>query len=172
MAAAKRMKKSRCSRRLHLLRRVLARGTFARLCFAVLLLLYSLAAVAVVSALTPSTSPEEIIYSQLAALRQDNMADVYRYASPANKMQTGTLETFGRMVRSPPYNFLVRHEEADILLESQLGASRQYLVRIVPNAKSFPRKTTTVEYWWSLSPCTVPGEYQGCYMVDAVIPNA
>jgi hypothetical protein len=28
-----------------------------------------------------------------------------------------------------------------------------------------------VEYWWILSRCTEKGPYEGCYMVDSVVPN-
>ena len=117
--------------------------------------------------LNPATTPEQIIESQLIALKKDDMAGVYEFASPNNKAQTGSIDKFGQMVRSGPYTYLVGHEESAILLESTLGASKQFLVRVIP---SDPKKTA-VEYWWSLSRCRT-GENQGCFMVDAVIPNS
>lgn len=114
--------------------------------------------------LTPSTSPEQIIESQLVALQQDDMPGVYEFASPNNKAQVGTLERFGQMVRSGPYKKLIGHQKADILLSSKMAKSKQYLVRVIP--KEYPKGGIT-EFWWSLSRSN-----NGCYMVDAVIPNS
>jgi hypothetical protein len=96
------------------------------------------------------------------------MVGVYTFASPANKERTGSVMTFGNMVRSGPYKYLVGHVKSTILLESTMANSQQYLVRIVPQEYSTTGKI--VEYWWSLSRCQT-GEYNGSYMVDAVIPN-
>lgn len=120
-------------------------------------------------ALTPSTSPEQVIQSQLVALKKDDMAGVYEYASPFNKQNTGSVDRFSQMVRSGPYKYLVKHKRADILLESKMASSMQYLVRVVP--QEFQSSAVLREYWWSLSRCK-SGPNIGCYMVDAVIPNA
>ena len=110
-----------------------------------------------------------LLLVQLVALQQDNMEGVYEYASPFNKQNTGSVDRFGQMVRSGPYKYLVSHKKADILMESKMAASMQYLVRVVPQESR--SSTSVVEYWWSLSRCK-SGPHQGCYMVDAVIPNA
>jgi hypothetical protein len=120
-------------------------------------------------ALTPLTTPEQIIHSQLVALQQDDILGVYEFSSPLNKQQTVNVERFGQMVRGGPYRFLIGHQKADILLSSNMADSKQYLVRVIP--KEFPAKGTIVEFWWSLSRCKT-GPHLGCYMVDAVIPNA
>jgi len=131
--------------------------------------------------LSPSTKPGEIVERQLAALQDDDMAAVYKFASPANKEQTGNSANFGKIVRSGPYRYLVGHSRSEILLESKMGTSYQFLVRVIPSSfslengkeESFSRKKSrrkVVEYWWSLSRCN-NGEFAGSYMVDAVIPN-
>jgi hypothetical protein len=118
--------------------------------------------------LTPTTTPEHIIESQLTALRQNNMPGVFEFASPGNKAQLGgSLDRFTQMVNSGPYRFLVGHRKADILLASNLAASKQYLIRVMPD--DYPN-TSIVEFWWSLSRVR-SGPNEGCYMVDAVIPN-
>lgn len=122
------------------------------------------------SALTPSTTPEEIIQSQLQALQRDDLAHVYSLASPHNKAQTGSMERFSQMVHRNPYRQLVGHIQASILLESTMVQSKQYLVRIVPRDNN--NNGVTKDYWWSLSRCQEVGEYQGCYMVDAVLPDS
>jgi hypothetical protein len=85
-----------------------------------------------------------------------------------NKAQTGSVERFGQMVRSGQYKNLIGHQKADILLSSNMAASKQFLVRVIP--KEYPSKGGIYEYWWSLSRCRT-GPNTGCYMVDAVIPN-
>lgn len=116
--------------------------------------------------LTPSTNPEQIVQSQLLAFQQQDMAGVYQYASPNNQAQVGNLDRFTQMIQNNngPYKWLIGHEKSDILLSSNMAASKQYLVRVVCH------KSKIVEYWWSLSRCKM-GPHAGCYMVDAVIPN-
>ena len=159
--------------------------------------------------LTPSTPPDIVIERQLEALRDDDIGAVYAFASPANKAQSGDVANFSRMVRSGPYRcvtgrhapggaggvrraqpltraaalprrYLVGHSRSDILLETKIAASRQFLVRVkwTPPSESdddeagesSPRSDKVREYWWSLSRSKT-GEFAGSYMVDAVIPT-
>lgn len=123
--------------------------------------------------LSPSTPPMDVVLSQLTALQKNDMSGVYEFASPANKQRTGDVNTFSQMVRSGPYKYLVGHKKADVLLESNMAASKQYLVRVIPtniNNDGNAKISKVVEYWWSLSRCP-NGPNAGCYMVDAVIPN-
>jgi hypothetical protein len=121
--------------------------------------------------LTPSTTPEQIIQSQLAAFQQNDMPGVFRFASPRNKAQFGgDVNRFENMINRGPYQILVNHSKAEILLQSSLAQSQQYLVRVIP--ADYPRKASIQEYWWSLSRCRAQGPDAGCYMVDAVLPNA
>lgn len=134
--------------------------------------------------LGPSTTPEQVIESQLSALQANDMAGVFQFASPANKQNVNNdVKKFGEMVQSGPYRHLLGHERADIMLQSTLGLSKQYLVRVITNPSQMNKvvastsapttkdeKEKVVEYWWSLSRSTF-GPNTGCYMVDAVIPN-
>ena len=122
--------------------------------------------------LTPATTPEKIIELQLQALQHKNMDGVFEFASPMNKANVGNdPEKFAQMVESGPYKFLVGHTKSTVLLASRIANSMQYLVRVQPTSEDYPNKSM-VEYWWSLSRVQTPGNpNQGCYMVDAVIPN-
>mmetsp|Transcript_52266 Transcript_52266/g.56674 ORF Transcript_52266/g.56674 Transcript_52266/m.56674 type:complete len:219 (+) Transcript_52266:76-732(+) len=144
--------------------------------------------------LTPHTLPIDILERQLTALQLGDMIGAYRLASPANQAGSGNNVTnFGNMVRAPPYGPLVRHKKAQILLQSRMFDSQQFLVRVVSSSSSPDleeeeededeesacsspqkkrRKTTNKvsEYWWSLSRSN-SGPAAGSYMVDAVIPN-
>ena len=87
--------------------------------------------------------------------------------------------------------YLVGHSRSDILLESKMAASRQFLVRVMSSPSSSStssldldpdeegedecrskdaRRGKILEYWWSLSRCK-SGEFTGSYMVDFVLPN-
>ncbi len=103
----------------------------------------------VLEALSPSTTPEQIVLSQLAALQKDDMIGVYEYASPNNKQRTGDINTFSQMVRLGPYKHLIGHKQADILMASTIAASKQYLVRVFPGENPEKSSKRVVEYWWS-----------------------
>jgi len=137
--------------------------------------------------LNPSSTPEQVIQSQLAALKSNDMSKVFRYASPSNKDRVGgDVQKFDEMVRSGPYRFLVGHRNAEILLVNDIYAptSRRFLVRVVPDETCMTAEdnrlqlieTTTNnslvhDYWWVLSRSR-KGPDVGCYMVDAVLPNS
>eukprot|EP00535_Pseudo-nitzschia_heimii_P001618 CAMPEP_0197188328 /NCGR_PEP_ID=MMETSP1423-20130617/17625_1 /TAXON_ID=476441 /ORGANISM="Pseudo-nitzschia heimii, Strain UNC1101" /LENGTH=102 /DNA_ID=CAMNT_0042640131 /DNA_START=1 /DNA_END=306 /DNA_ORIENTATION=- len=81
--------------------------------------------------LSPSTPPGDVIERQLAALRDNDLERVYEFASPGNKAQTGgDVDSFSRMVRSGPYRYLLGHSRSDVLIESKMASSRQFLVRV------------------------------------------
>ena len=90
--------------------------------------------------------------------------------------------------------YLVGHTRSEILLESKMAESLQFLVRVTssldtassspldlnqddnddeegePGVRESATQKKVLEYWWSLSRCRT-GEFTGSYMVDAVIPN-
>ena len=133
--------------------------------------------------LSPQTSPESIVQTQLLALQKDDIEEVFKYASPKNKELTGPSERFGAMVRRPPYHYLVNHKKAEILITSETSfrddrSSWSCLVRVIPSSNtsrgnmldSDKQETSkVVEYWWLLSRCA-SGPYKSCYMVDSVLP--
>jgi len=132
--------------------------------------------------LTPSTTPEQIITTQLEALQKESLSDVYALASPTNKQQVGSIENFERMIRNHPYyNALLQHERSTILLESAVGTrTKQYLVRVKVkdnNNNTGDDKSGRAggallkDFWWSLSRVSIPSHPQhDCFMVDAVLP--
>ena len=121
-------------------------------------------------ALTPAMTPQQVVQRQLSALQQDDMRQVFFYASPNNKANVGgSIERFGSMVRSGPYKYLIHHKQADVLMTVSSNPDRwRGLVRVVCSDGS---DKETTEFWWLLSRCQ-GGDYPGCFMVDAVIPNA
>jgi len=55
-------------------------------------------------------SARDVVSAQMDALRRDDIATVFTFASPANRAFTGPLERFDRMVRSSAYSPMIGHE--------------------------------------------------------------
>ena len=70
---------------------------------AALLFVAQLVSFANAFSLNPSTPPGKVIEQQLKALQDGDIGTVYKFASPGNKLQTGDVTNFSRMVRSGPY---------------------------------------------------------------------
>lgn len=115
----------------------------------------------------PGLEPAEVTRIQLEALRSntpenEGIALTYRFASPENRRATGPLPRFVAMVRSPPYDHLVNHASVDfgpvVLVDG-----KAYQPVVVSDAQG-----DTAGYLWILSRQT-SGEFEGCWMTDAVI---
>jgi hypothetical protein len=64
------------------------------------------------------TSPEEAIQNQLYYYQHNLLHMAYHtYCSPGNKAATGSYDEFVHLVNQPPYDLIVGHERADVLLE-------------------------------------------------------
>ena len=136
------------------------------------------------------------------ALKSNEMSQAFRYASPGNRENIGNdLNKFEEMVKKGPYRFLVRHLNSEILMINDMHPStKRFLVRTVPgddenrssngsydddslddekddeeddedNGMKTVCKSPVHDYWWILSRAK-RGPDEGCYMVDAVIPNS
>jgi hypothetical protein len=118
---------------------------------------------------TPSYSPEEVIRIQIEALASNDdpyedagIEVAFRFASPANKVTTGPLDRFVRMVRNPVYSPMLNHK-----------AARYGHLRVRGNQAAQPVILTTatgehVGYFFILSKQS-GGPYDGCWMTDSVI---
>jgi hypothetical protein len=113
-------------------------------------------------------APEDVVRIQVALLRDNDAADrgiaqVYRFASPRNRRQTGPLDRFTEMVRSTPYAPLLGHREARFGAIAIGAAEARQTVTIVAQGGE------AVIYLWVLSRQT-DAACNGCWMTDAVIP--
>ena len=113
----------------------------------------------------PGLSPEEVIRIQLEALRHNDENDrgievAFRFASPANRANTGPLSRFIRMIKQGPYALMLDFRTARYgELELWGGRARQRVTLTSPRAR--------ISYWFHLSrqtgaPCA------GCWLTDAV----
>lgn len=113
----------------------------------------------------PALSPAEVIRIQLEALRHNDDQDrgiavAFRFASPANRANTGPLPRFIAMIRQGPYALMLDFREAAYgPVETVSDRARQRVT--LTGARE------SVTYWFYLSR-QPDAPYADCWMTDAV----
>jgi hypothetical protein len=115
----------------------------------------------------PDLAPQDIVRIQLEALRHNDAGDrgiavAFRFASPANKAQTGPLPRFARMIKDGPYRLMLEYVAVEYAPVEVAGARARQLVVLV-GAQGAP-----MSYVFHLSRQSTPGCAEGCWMTDAV----
>jgi hypothetical protein len=109
----------------------------------------------------PRYAPDEIVRIQLEALQENNIEVTFRFASPANKSQTGPLDRFEEMLSSPAYRPMLGSLTIEYYrLEMSQNYARQR-VRLIG------RGGEEVVYVFYLSKQS-DGPYENCWMTDVV----
>ena len=116
----------------------------------------------------PELKPNDVVRIQLLAMQQNDDNDfgikvTFRFASPSNKIQTGPLKRFIRLVRNPSYRPLLNHINATFL---ELNIEEDFAVQDVIITTSNGKR---IGYRFRLSIQKGP-LYPGCWMTDSVIP--
>ena len=116
----------------------------------------------------PELKPNDVVRLQLLAMQQNDESDIgieitFRFASPANKKQTGPLQRFIRLVRNPSYRPLLNHTNATFL---ELTVEDDFAVQEVVITTS---KGERIGFRFRLSIQKGP-VYPGCWMTDSVVP--
>ena len=116
----------------------------------------------------PELKPNDVVSLQLLAMQQNDDSDfgievTFRFASPSNKIQTGPLKRFIRLVRNPSYRPLLNHINATFL---ELNIEEDFAVQDVIITTSNGER---IGYRFRLSIQKGP-LYPGCWMTDSVIP--
>ena len=116
----------------------------------------------------PELKPNDVVRLQLLAMQQNDDSDfgievTFRFASPANKKQTGPLKRFIRLVRNPSYRPLLNHINATFL---ELTVEEVFAVQDVIITTSNGER---IGYRFRLSIQKGP-VYPGCWMTDSVVP--
>ena len=114
---------------------------------------------------SPELSVKAVVELQLEGLRRNptlpNDAGIrlaFRFASPANKAQTGPVERFIPMVKSPTYAPLLGFDDASVAVISDAPEGAHLVVEV-------RRGDTANMYMWVLS-----RQSNGAWMTDAVVP--
>ena len=112
--------------------------------------------------------PNDVVRLQLLAMQQNDDSDfgievTFRFASPSNKIQTGPLKRFIRLVRNPSYLPLLNHTNATFL---ELTVEEDFAVQdvIITTSKG---KRIGYRFRLSIQKGTL---YPGCWMTDSVVP--
>ncbi len=116
----------------------------------------------------PELKPNDVVKLQLLAMQQNDDSDfgievTFRFASPSNKIQTGPLKRFIRLVRNPSYRPLLNHINATFL---ELNIEEDFAVQDVIITTSNGER---IGYRFRLSIEKGP-LCPGCWMTDSVIP--
>ena len=116
----------------------------------------------------PELKPNDVVKLQLLAMQQNDDSDfgievTFRFASPSNKIQTGPLKRFIRLVRNPSYRPLLNHINATFL---ELNIEEDFAVQDVIITTSNGER---IGYRFRLS-IQKGLLYPGCWMTDSVIP--
>ena len=117
----------------------------------------------------PALSPAEVVRIQLEALRHNDVHNrgievAFRFASPANRSNTGPIERFVSMIRNGPYALMLRFREASYGPVESRGLMARQRVTL---ADAGIRTT----YWFYLSRQSEE-PYVDCWMTDAVYVEA
>lgn len=115
-------------------------------------------------------SPGEVVGIVLRALATPDRPEpeagietTFRFASPANRAQTGPLERFKQLVRNPVYAPLLGHERAirgDMRVSGDRASER---VRVIAD------DGTRADFAFVLTRRPADADCAGCWMTDAVI---
>ena len=116
----------------------------------------------------PELTPNDVVRLQLLAMQQNDDSNfgievTFRFASPANKKQTGPLWRFIRLVQNPSYSPLLNHLNATFL---ELNLENNFAIQDVIITTS---KGERIGYRFRLSIQKGP-LYPGCWMTDSVTP--
>ena len=89
----------------------------------------------------------------------------FSFASPANRVNTGPLDRFARMVKGPPYGIMIGHAKSDFSEVFLTGDKAYQMVHLTaPDGRA-------VVFAFRLSK-QLDGEFKNMWMTDAVWPVA
>lgn len=116
----------------------------------------------------PSFGPKEVVELQVDALATNDdpyedagIETAFAFASPANKANTGPLNTFKQMVRNDRYKPMIDHSHAEYGLFERDGDVASQIVTLQT------REGNRVAYEFRVS-LQSGNEYEGCWMTDSV----
>ncbi len=123
---------------------------------------------AVSPAPNPKLSPEEVVRIQLQALKDNDYPEkdsriktTFNFASPANKIITGPLSRFARLVKNPAYRPMINHRRVQFGRLKIVGVEAQQRVTLTD------QEGAKFVYLFSLSR-QQQGPFKDCWMTDAV----
>ncbi len=117
----------------------------------------------------PSLKPFEVVLIQLNSLKNNNtpykdagIAQTWEFAHPDNKLITGPLNKFTRMIYSENYKILISHENSEIKILKETDELSVYKVIILSKDKK------KYYYIWQLEKVLFEGDFKNCWMTTSV----
>tara|TARA_B100001027_G_scaffold750_1_gene470 strand:- start:5 stop:463 length:459 start_codon:yes stop_codon:yes gene_type:complete len=117
----------------------------------------------------PSISPKEVISIQLIALQNNDLPfndagieQTWEFAHPNNRVFTGPLDNFIRMLKNPSYVMMIDHLEHKIITVQEQEMNSYYFVELIDsNGKKFG-------FEWTVEKVNQNGEFKDCWMTVGV----
>jgi len=117
-------------------------------------------------------APQEVVRIVIDALANNDepyanagIETTFSFASPANKINTGPLERFAKMVKGPPYGIMVDHVSSEFSEVVLMGNKAYQMVLLTaPDGRA--------EVFAFRLGKQLDGEFKGMWMTDAVWPVA
>ena len=120
----------------------------------------------------PELTPDQVVKIQLEGLQNNDLTDdnlgiriCFNFASPGNRIITGPIDNFIKLVKTSAYRPLIGFERAEFSMVTIKGRSAQQAVRIIHT------NGETAIFAFVLSKQD-EAPYQDCWMTDAVIQQA
>ena len=119
----------------------------------------------------PSSSlkPFDVLMIQLNSLKNNNnpykdagIEQTWEFAHPDNKILTGPLEKFKKMIYSESYKILISHENNNVVILKESGEKLVYKVNILSKDKK------KYYYIWQIEKVKQEGLLKDCWMTTAV----
>ena len=117
----------------------------------------------------PALKPIEVISIQLNALKDNNnpylnagVAQTWEFAHPSNRMYTGPLENFIKMMYAPSYNIMLNHSDHNIIYVSDKDFITHFFVEITD------KEGNKFGFTWSLEKVITESKFKDCWMTTAV----
>ena len=117
----------------------------------------------------PALKPIEVISIQLNALKDNNnpylnagVAQTWEFAHPSNRMYTGPLENFIKMMYAPSFVIMLNHSDHNIIYVSDKDFITHFFVEITD------KEGNKFGFTWTLEKVITESKFKDCWMTTAV----
>ena len=118
---------------------------------------------------TPNLQPQEVISIQLNALKDNNnpyedagIEQTWVFAHPSNKLFTGPLSNFIKMMYSPSYVIMLYHLEHNIILVSNEANVSYFFIELTD------KEGNKFGFRWIMKKVIINSEFKDCWMTIGV----
>ena len=113
--------------------------------------------------------PYQVVKIQLRSLKKNDdptkdngIEQTWEFAHPDNKINTGPLEKFKKMIKGDAYKMLLNHLDHEIIQEKVTESKALFEVRILDKNKSY------FKFKWQVERYNEEGPLLGCWLTTAV----